>query len=109
MANIEKIKFPLGKIYMQKGSRGIAYIEYNNAFISKFNKNLDKVQVFLDEEVIKNLTQYVSFRKGVQEASIILSSIPRIWKSTYKCSLCRISSLFKKNKKESRQKRNTSF
>lgn len=94
MSDLKKINFPLGKIYMQKGDMGIVYLQYNKSFVSKFNGNLDKTQVFLDETVIKNLMEYVSFKTGRQEASILLSSMPRIRKSTYKCSLCKISSVF---------------
>lgn len=76
MSELKHIDFPLGKVYMQKTDLGIAYLEYNKSFVNKFNSNLDKTQVFLDQTVIKNLMQYVSFRTGLQETSILLSSIP---------------------------------
>lgn len=72
----EHIKFPYGKIYFEKNQYGSAYIEFNKAYESKFNGNLDTMQKFLDSTVANNLMAYVSFKTGVQEQSIKISSIP---------------------------------
>ena len=70
-----KVDFPKGKIYVKLDSKGrevknSAYIEYNPEFVRKFNGDLNKTQVYLDNLVVKNLRPYVSRRTGVQELSI---------------------------------------
>ena len=70
-----KVEFPQGKIYVKLDSKGrevknSAYIEYNPEFVRKFNGDLNKTQVYLDNLVVKNLRPYVSRRTGVQELSI---------------------------------------
>lgn len=76
MANdILKVEFPQGKIYVSD-KNGKAYIEYNKSYVNKFNKNLNKEQVFLDNKVIIYLQEYVSYKSGTQEKSIRLTSDP---------------------------------
>lgn len=67
-----KVSFPLGEI---KSNNGKLILKYNNNIVRKFQNNLDKTQIFLDNKVITNLEKYVSKKLGVQEASIRLSSV----------------------------------
>lgn len=77
MANdVLKVEFPQGKIYVSQGGNGKAYIEYNKSYVNKFNNNLNKEQVFLDNKVIMFLQDYVSYKRGVQAKSIRLTSDP---------------------------------
>ena len=77
MANdILKVEFPQGKIYVSQGGNGTAYIEYNKSYVNKFNNDLNKTQVFLDNKVIMFLQEYVSYKTGTQEKSIRLTSDP---------------------------------
>ena len=74
MANdVLKVEFPQGKIYVSD-KNGKAYIEYNKSYVNKFNNNLNKEQVFLDNKVIMLLQEYVSYKSGTQEKSIRLTS-----------------------------------
>ena len=75
MANdVLKVEFPQGKIYVSQNGKGKAYIEYNKSYVNKFNNNLNKEQVFLDNKVIMYLQEYVSYKHGVQAKSIRLTS-----------------------------------
>ena len=77
MANdVLKVEFPQGKIYVSQNGKGKAYIEYNKSYVNKFNNNLNKEQVFLDNKVIMLLQEYVSYKSGTQEKSIRLTSDP---------------------------------
>ena len=77
MANdVLKVEFPQGKIYVSQGGNGKAYIEYNKSYVNKFNSNLNKEQVFLDNKVIMYLQEYVSYKTGTQAKSIRLTSDP---------------------------------
>ena len=77
MANdVLKVEFPQGKIYVSQNGKGKAYIEYNRSYINKFNNNLNKEQVFLDNKVIMFLQEYVSYTTGTQAKSIRLTSDP---------------------------------
>ena len=77
MANdVLKVEFPQGKIYVSQGGNGTAYIEYNKSYVNKFNNNLNKEQVFLDNKVIMFLQEYVSYKSGTQAKSIRLTSDP---------------------------------
>ena len=71
-----KVDFPQGKIYVSQNGKGKAYIEYNKSYVNKFNNNLNKEQVFLDNKVIMFLQEYVSYKTGTQEKSIRLTSDP---------------------------------
>lgn len=77
---ILKVDFPLGNVSWQTLSngkiKGKYKLEYNSNFNQTFNKNLNKTQAFLDSTVAHNLMKYVSFKTGMQEASIPLSSQP---------------------------------
>ena len=66
------VNFPLGSV---KSSDGKLVLKYNSLAVRKFQNNLDKTQIFLDNKVIMNLEKYVSKKVGVQEASIRLSSV----------------------------------
>ena len=75
MANdVLKVEFPQGKIYVSQNGKGKAYIEYNKSYVNKFNNDLNKTQVFLDNKVIMHLQEYVSYKTGTQEKSIRLTS-----------------------------------
>lgn len=74
MADVLKVEFPQGKIYVNNDGNGKAYIEYNKSYVNKFNKGLNTTQVYLDNLVIKHLMQYVSYKTGTQEKSILLTS-----------------------------------
>ena len=77
MANdVLKVEFPQGRIYVTNDGKGKAYIEYNKSYVNKFNNNLNKEQVFLDNKVIMYLQEYVSYKTGTQEKSIRLTSDP---------------------------------
>ena len=72
--DVLKVEFPQGKIYISQNGKGKAYIEYNKGYVNKFNNNLNKEQVFLDNKVIMYLQEYVSYKTGTQEKSIRLTS-----------------------------------
>ena len=77
MANdVLKVEFPQGRIYVSQNENEKAYIEYNKSYVNKFNNNLNKEQVFLDNKVIMFLQEYVSYKYGVQAKSIRLTSDP---------------------------------
>ena len=77
MANdVLKVEFPQGKIYVSQNGNGKAYIEYNKNYVNKFNNDLNKTQVFLDNKVIMFLQEYVSYKTGTQAKSIRLTSDP---------------------------------
>lgn len=77
MANdVLKVEFPQGRIYVTDGGNGTAYIEYNKSYVNKFNNDLNKTQVFLDNKVIMFLQEYVSYKTGTQAKSIRLISDP---------------------------------
>ena len=72
--DVLKVEFPQGKIYVSQNGNGKAYIEYNKSYVNKFNNDLNKTQVFLDNKVIMHLQEYVSYKTGTQEKSIRLTS-----------------------------------
>ena len=72
--DVLKVEFPQGRIYVSQGGNGKAYIEYNKNYVNKFNNDLNKTQVFLDNKVIMFLQEYVSYKHGVQAKSIRLTS-----------------------------------
>ena len=74
--DVLKVEFPQGKIYVSQGGNGKAYIEYNKSYVNKFNNDLNKTQVFLDNKVIMFLQEYVSYKTGTQAKSIRLTSDP---------------------------------
>ncbi len=74
--DVLKVEFPQGRIYVSQGGNGKAYIEYNKNYVNKFNNDLNKTQVFLDNKVIMHLQEYVSYKHGVQAKSIRLTSDP---------------------------------
>ena len=74
MATLE-VEFPQGKICVSQNGKGKAYIKYNTSYVNKFNNNLNKIQVFLDNKVIMHLQEYVSKKSGTQEKSIRISSV----------------------------------
>lgn len=77
MANdVLKVEFPQGRIYVTNDGKGKAYIEYNKSYVNKFNNDLNKTQVFLDNKVIMHLQEYVSYKSGTQAKSIRLTSDP---------------------------------
>ena len=77
MANdVLKVEFPQGRIYVSQNENEKAYIEYNKSYVNKFNNNLNKDQVFLDNKVIMFLQEYVSYKSGTQEKSIRITSNP---------------------------------
>ena len=74
--DVLKVEFPQGKIYVSQNGNGKAYIEYNKSYVNKFNNDLNKTQVFLDNKVIMYLQEYVSYKSGTQAKSIRLTSDP---------------------------------
>ena len=74
--DVLKVEFPQGKIYVSQNGKGKSYIEYNKSYVNKFNNNLNKEQVFLDNKVIMFLQEYVSYKTGTQAKSIRLTSDP---------------------------------
>lgn len=68
-----KLDIPQGKIAINKS--GKAYIIWNPDFKPKFERAFNDTQKFVDNEVVRYLQKYVSFRTGVQAKSIKLSSI----------------------------------
>ena len=74
--DVLKVEFPQGRIYVSQNGKGKAYIEYNKSYVNKFNNDLNKTQVFLDNKVIMYLQEYVSYKSGTQAKSIRLTSDP---------------------------------
>ena len=74
--DVLKVEFPQGRIYVTNDGKGKAYIEYNKSYVNKFNNDLNKTQVFLDNKAIMYLQEYVSYKHGVQAKSIRLTSDP---------------------------------
>ena len=74
--DVLKVEFPQGKIYVSQNGNGKAYIEYNKSYVNKFNNDLNKTQVFLDNKVIMFLQEYVSYKTGTQAKSIRFTSDP---------------------------------
>ena len=74
--DVLKVEFPQGRIYVSQSGNGKAYIEYNKNYVNKFNNDLNKTQVFLDNKVIVFLQEYVSYKSGTQAKSIRLTSDP---------------------------------
>ena len=74
--DVLKVEFPQGRIYVSQNGKGKAYIEYNKSYVNKFNNDLNKTQVFLDNKVIMYLQEYVSYKSGTQAKSIRLTSNP---------------------------------
>lgn len=74
MTKTLKVEFPQGKIYIEKGKQGSAYIEYNKSYVNKFNNVLNQTQVFLDDTVVKELQKYVSYDTGTQALSVRLAT-----------------------------------
>ena len=74
--DVLKVEFPQGRIYVSQDGNGKAYIEYNKSYVNKFNNDLNKTQVFLDNKVIMHLQEYVSYKSGTQAKSIRLTSDP---------------------------------
>ena len=72
--DVLKVEFPQGRIYVSQNGNGKAYIEYNKSYVNKFNNDLNKTQVFLDNKVIMYLQEYVSYKSGTQAKSIRLTS-----------------------------------
>ena len=64
MATLE-VKFPQSQRIGNDGT-----LKYNASFTRKFNENLNKSQVFLDNKVIMYLQEYVSYKTGTQAKSI---------------------------------------
>lgn len=50
-------------------------LKYDSSYIRGFNKNLNSTQKHLDNLVITNLQDYVSYKEGYQKASIRNSSV----------------------------------
>lgn len=69
-----KVSFPQGKIYLDENKKLV--LKYNPSYVNKFNTDINKAQVFLDNKVIIALQRYVSKKYGVQEASIRYASVP---------------------------------
>lgn len=67
-----KISFPQGDIFVAKNGR--AYIKKNKSYENKFNNNLNKLQIYTDNQVAMNLQEYVSKDTGSQELSIRLNT-----------------------------------
>lgn len=74
---MDYVTFPLGYV---KSIDGKLTLKYDSSAVRRIQSNLDKTQVFIDNKVIMNLEQYVSKKKGVQEASIRLSSVAGLGK-----------------------------
>ena len=66
------VSFPKGQII--KTQNGEMKINYNKSYVNKFNNNLNKVQVFIDNKVITYLGEYVKYKSGTMEKSIRLAS-----------------------------------
>ena len=66
-----EITFPKGTITTKNGK---CTVTYNTNWVNKFNNNLNRIQVFVDNKVIINLQDYVSYKTGTQAKSIRLAS-----------------------------------
>lgn len=67
-----KAIFPKGKIYLDGNNK--AYIEYNQNYVNQFANKQSMVQAYLDEDVARYLSSYVSFKTGAQSHSIVLAT-----------------------------------
>lgn len=65
------VTFPKATITTKNGT---CKITYNTSYVNKFNNNLNKTQVFLDNKVITELQAYVSYKSGTQLRSIRIAS-----------------------------------
>lgn len=52
-----------------------AELKYNASFAKNFNNNLDKCQKYLDNLVVINLQEYVSYKRGIQSDSIRIATV----------------------------------
>lgn len=52
-----------------------AELKYNASFVKDFNNNLDKCQKYLDNLVVINLQEYVSYKRGIQSDSIRIATV----------------------------------
>lgn len=66
------VSFPKGQIIKTAG--GNMKLEYNKNYENKFNNNLNKIQVFIDNKVINYLGEYVKYKSGTMQKSIRLAS-----------------------------------
>lgn len=64
----DKIKFDNVKF---KGGE----LVYNASFVKDFNKNIEKCQMYLDNLVVTNLQEYVSYKSGTQSKSIRIATV----------------------------------
>lgn len=48
---------------------------YNASFVKNFNKNIEKCQMYLDNLVVTNLQEYVSYKSGTQSKSIRIATV----------------------------------
>ena len=48
---------------------------YNISFAKDFNKNIEKCQMYLDNLVVTNLQEYVSYKSGTQSKSIRIATV----------------------------------
>lgn len=72
------ISTPRGKIvtYETKGGKVVARLDWNPSFGAEATSHFNKVQVFIDNEVIKRSDKYIPLRTGVLKMSGILGSRP---------------------------------
>lgn len=56
--------------------KGTEYsLKYDRSFAKDFNNNINKVQKYLDNLVVINLQEYVSYKRGIQSDSIRIATV----------------------------------
>lgn len=50
-------------------------LTYNSSFTKNFNKNMEKCQKYIDNLVVTNLMDYVSYKSGTQAKSIRMATV----------------------------------
>lgn len=93
------------KIVTERGTlltnkKGQALIRWNSSFKREEQEYYDKLQVFIDNTVVRNMDAYVPFRTGILKKSVILGSRMGSGKLIY------IAPYAKKRYYETRQRKN---
>lgn len=59
---------------IQQGRNG-AVIKWNNDYMARQQRNFDKIQVFIDNTVVRHMDPYVPLRTSMLKKSVILGSV----------------------------------
>lgn len=59
---------------MYRGANGRAVIQWNQSAARRRRSNYNRIQVYIDNTVARNMDAYVPFRTGILKKSVILGS-----------------------------------